>query len=436
MDFDYKNILIFGYSRSGRAVEKVLKDINVNYKIYDENIKLDGGLYVSKLNKNRLKNFDLIVLSPGVSIYHKKVKLAEQLGIKIISELEFGYWFTSAEIIAVTGTNGKTTTTTLINEVLKLAGYKSGAYGNIGNPLSSAYKKDFDYIVCEVSSFQLESTDKFLGYISILLNVSEDHLDRHKSFKNYVNCKKDLFKNCDNDNYIVIGNNSQHCDKISHEVCGKKLLFGNNNEDIIMKENKVFIHNKKVCDINKRLLDFTFVDNILAVISVMHILKIDYELINKIELPNKKENRLECFLKHGGMTFINDSKATNPDAVKKAIDTIKGNIVLMLGGFDKKISFKNLIKSLPKNVVGIVTFGQMGKSISKELKLRGDIKYISSKTLREGIDEALKIIRKGDTLLFSPGCSSFDEFSSYEERGKFFKQKILRELNIGEQNQK
>ena len=432
MGFDYKNILIFGYARSGKAVEKVLKDINVNYKIYDENIKIDGGLYISKLSKKRLKEFDLIVISPGVSIYHKKIKLAEQLGIKIISELEFGYWFTSAEIIAITGTNGKTTTTKLVNEVLKLAGYKSGVYGNIGNPLSSAYKENLDYIVCEVSSFQLECTDKFLGYIGVLLNVSEDHLDRHKTFKNYVNCKRNLFKNCDNNDYVVIGNNSIHCVNINKEICGNKLLFGNSNCDIYTKENSVFINENKVCTINKKLLEYTFLDNILAVISIMHILKIDYNLINKIDVPSKKENRLECFLKHKGITFINDSKATNPDAVNKAIETIKGNVVLMLGGYDKKLSFKELIKNLPSNITHVVAFGQMGKKISRELYLKKNKNYSTYKSLDLAIDNVLKILKKGDTLLLSPGCSSFDEFSSYEERGKFFKQKILRGFNISE----
>ena len=162
----------------------------------------------------------------------------------------------------------------------------------------------------------------------------------------------------------------------------------------------------------------------------MHVLKLDYELINKINLPTKKENRLECFLKHKGITFINDSKATNPDAVKKAIETVKGDIVLLLGGYDKKLSFKSFIKWLPKNIIKVVVFGKMSKVISKELKIRSDIDYSAHKTLNDAIDYSLKILNKGDTLLLSPGCSSFDEFSSYKERGEFFKQKILSEYGI------
>lgn len=433
MDFDYKNILIFGYSRSGKAVEKVLKDIGSNYKIYDDKIKIDGGLYISKLTRRGLSNFDLIILSPGVSIYHKKIKLAEQLGIKVISELEFGFWFTSADIIAVTGTNGKTTTTFLINQVLQLAGFKSDAYGNIGNPLSCAYKKDLDYIVCEVSSFQLESTDKFVGSIGILLNVSPDHIDRHKTFKNYCECKKGLFKNCSPDDYAVIGNNSAYSVKISKDIAGKVLCFGKNNEEVVAKDNKIYINNEKVCEINKKLMEFTFIDNILAVISVMYILKIDFDLINKIKLPSENEHRLECFLRHNGITYINDSKATNPHAVKNAVETIKGNIVLLVGGYDKKLSFKELIGWLPSNVVSVVSFGSAGKRIARELKILGK-NFVYCKTLDKAIDCGMDILVKGDTLLLSPACSSFDEFTSYEERGKFFKNKVLSRLNLSVQN--
>ncbi len=424
MDFDYKNILIFGYSKSGKAVEEVLKDVGVKYKIYDDKIKINGGLYLSKLNYKNLKQFDLVVLSPGVSVFNKKVRLAEQMGIKVISELEFGFWFTSAEIIAITGTNGKTTTTTLINEVLNLAGYKSGAYGNIGNPLSSAYKKDLDYIVCEVSSFQLETTDKFVGKIGILLNIAEDHINRHKTFKNYIDCKKGLFKNCSTTDYALIGNNSIFCDKIADDVVAKVIRFGQNNEEITIKDNKIYINGEKVCEISKKLMNFTYIDNILAVIGVMNILNVSFELINKLQLPNKMDNRMEVFLKHDGITYINDSKATNPDATKKAVESVKGDIILMLGGCDKNVSFCDLIKTLPTNVKNILVFGEVSKKIARELKKNGNKNFTIFKSLGSAIDFATSIACKGDVILFSPANASFDEFSNYEERGEFFKNRV------------
>lgn len=434
MDFDYKNILIFGYSKSGKAVEEVLKDIGAKYKIYDDKIKISGGLYLSKLNYKNLKQFDLIVLSPGVSVYNKKVQLAERMGIKVISELEFGFWFTSAEIIAVTGTNGKTTTTTLINDVLNMAGYKSGAYGNIGNPLSSAYKKDLDYIVCEVSSFQLETTDKFVGKIGILLNIAEDHINRHKTFKNYVDCKKGLFKNCSTTDYALIGNNSPLCDKIANDVVAKVFRFGQNNEELTVKDNKIYLNGEKLCEISKKLMNFTYVDNILAVIGVMSILNIPFDLINKLSLPSKMKNRMEVFLKCGGKTYINDSKATNPDATKKAVESIKGDVILLLGGCDKNVSFCDLINTLPTSVKNVVVFGEVAKKIVKELKKSGNKNFAVFKSLGSAVDYVVNIANKGDTVLFSPANASFDEFSNYEERGGFFKNRVKSKVSDVEQN--
>ena len=367
MDFDYKNILIYGYSRSGKAVEKVLKDIKANYKIYDKKIKITGGEFVGKLSYRILRKFDLIVLSPGISIFDKYVKMAERLGIKVISELEFGFWFTSAEVIAVTGTNGKTTTTTMINDVLKLAGYKSEAFGNIGRPLSSAYKMDLDYIVCEVSSFQLEATDNFVSSVGVLLNISEDHIDRHKNFKNYIDCKKSLFKNNSVSDSVVIGTDSKVCDNISQNVIGNVLTFGRNDQNMTIKDSKVYLNGEKICEINKKLKEYTYIDNILAVICVMKFLNIPYEIINKICMEEKLEHRMECFLNNNGVTYINDSKATNPDSVVKAVESIKGNIILLVGGYDKNIKFNSFVEWIPNNIKETICFGQCGKKISKIL---------------------------------------------------------------------
>lgn len=431
MDFDYKNILIYGYSRSGKAVEKVLKDIKANYKIYDSKIKITGGDFLGKLSARILKKYDLIIISPGISIYDKYIKIADKLGIKIISELEFGFWFTSAEIIAITGTNGKTTTTKLINEVLKLAGYKSECYGNIGNPLSQAYKKDLDYIVCEVSSFQLEATDKFVSKIGVLLNISEDHINRHKTFKNYFECKKSLFKNNSNSDFVVLGTDNYYCNEIKNNVIGSVVCFGKNNQEISVKDGEIYINGEKICEINKKLKEYTYIENILAVVSVMKILNIPIEFINKIDMSDKKENRMEEFLVHKGITYINDSKATNPDSVVKALETLKDNIILLVGGTDKNINFKFFVKTIPNNVKETILFGECYKKVSKLFK-KENKKHSSFKTLKLATEYAVDIAEKGDTVILSPACASFDEFSNYEERGEFFKKTIMSRLNISD----
>ena len=168
-----------GYGKSGIAVEEIVKKLNVDYKIFDSGKGVSGGNYYCKLSRNIISKFDLIVLSPGISIYNKYVVMAEKMGIKVVGELEFGYWFTDRPIVAVTGTNGKTTTTQLISSIIK-SSYRCDAYGNIGKPLSLAYKDNNDYLVCEVSSFQLESTNSFLPYISIILNIAYPFLRNMK----------------------------------------------------------------------------------------------------------------------------------------------------------------------------------------------------------------------------------------------------------------
>jgi len=169
VSFDYKNILIMGYGRSGQAVEEIVKKLpGVKYTIFDSDKKIKGGNYCYRLSKKIVSQYDLIVVSPGISVYNKYITYAEKIGIKVIGELEFGYWFTESPIVAITGTNGKTTTTMLAGDVLAKK-YRSGTYGNIGTPLSLAYAEDKEYLVCEVSSFQLETTYMFKPYISVIL---------------------------------------------------------------------------------------------------------------------------------------------------------------------------------------------------------------------------------------------------------------------------
>ena len=222
MDFEYKNILVMGYGKSGQAVVELIKKLNVNYKVYDN--KFSNGVDYTRLNKKIISTFDLIVLSPGISIYNKYVKLANKLGIQVVGELEFGYWFTDTPIIAVTGTNGKTTTTKLINDIINKK-FSSNTFGNIGNPLTSACQQKLNYLVCEVSSFQLESTYSFKPNISIILNLAEDHLDRHKTFENYINAKIKLLKNNNSKSVTILnGDDNLLCQKTS-DILGKKYYF-------------------------------------------------------------------------------------------------------------------------------------------------------------------------------------------------------------------
>ena len=421
MEFKYKKVLIFGYGRSGKSVEQVLKEIDVDYCIYDKKVKIDGGCFLIKLGRKVLSQFDLIVLSPGVSIFNRYVRMAESMGIKVISELEFGFWFTTADIIAVTGTNGKTTTVNLINKMLGLAGYKSCAYGNVGVPLSSAFGKKLDYIVCEVSSFQLEATDNFLPYISVLLNVDSDHIDRHKNFKNYYDCKKALFKNCKNDDHIILNYDDANCRKIAGEISGDIHYFSSKREqEIYLKNDKVYFEENKFLSAPAQIVS----DNILALCGVAKILGIKGEIVEKTFEEINLSHRQEFVAKHRGVTYINDSKATNVHAVTKALDNIAGRVILLLGGRDKNLDFSPIIERFSESNDEIVLFGEARKKLVKIFSNK-NIKFHVEKTLKEGIDRAITLANKNDTVLLSPACTSFDEFANYEERGDFFKNYIL-----------
>ena len=421
MEFKYKKVLIFGYGRSGKSVEQVLKEIDVEYCIYDKKIKINGGCFLIKLTRKIMSQFDLVVLSPGVSIYHKYVRMAESMGIKVISELEFGFWFTTADIIAVTGTNGKTTTVNLINKMLSLAGYRSFAYGNVGVPLSSGFGKELDYIVCEVSSFQLEATDKFLPYISVLLNVDNDHIDRHKNFKNYYDCKKALFKNCKNDDHIILNYDDFNCRKIGSEISGDIHYFSSKEEqEIYIKNDKVYLTDEKFVSVPSHFVK----DNVLALCGVAKILGISRDIVEQTLDSVDLAHRQEIVVRHKGVTYINDSKATNIHAVLSALDKISGRVILLLGGRDKQLDFSPIIDSFSESNNEIIFFGEARKKLTKKFKNK-NIKFYSEKSLKDAIDKAFLLVNKNDTVLLSPACASFDEFTNYEERGEFFKKYIL-----------
>ena len=243
MNFDYKNILIMGHGVSGKAVEEIVKKLQVDYMIYDAGKKIDGGNYCSKLSKKMIAKFDLIVVSPGISVYNKYIVMAEKMCIKVVGELEFGYWFTDSPVIAITGTNGKTTTTKLINDIVSST-FESDAFGNIGVPLSTAYNQVLDYLVCEVSSFQLETTYSFKPYISVILNIGEDHIDRHKTIENYIKCKLGLLKNCTERSIVVLNADDKLLMQRTESITAKKYYISKFEKvkGVYVKNNKIYIN--------------------------------------------------------------------------------------------------------------------------------------------------------------------------------------------------
>ncbi len=429
--FKYKNVLIYGYGSSGKAVERVLIEKDVNYKIYDDNKRLGGGKYLFSLKKADILNFDLIILSPGVSIFNKYVRFAESVGVRVISELEFGYLVCPYPIIAVTGTNGKTTVTKMLEHVLNLSGLNVKALGNVGEPLSEVVNyKQLDFVVCEVSSFQLEATYKFKPFIGVLLNIDSDHIDRHKTLQNYVNLKIDLFKNCNAENTAIINNSQNILTNFKNGLVNKVVL----NQDCKLDKGNIMFFKEKVCKLTDLSFD-TYLENVLSVIAVLKLVGVTNEkIVMGINTFKNLSHRLEFVDKVNNISFYNDSKATNMHATLGALSKLSEakNITLLLGGKNKGLNFENLIEKLPNNVCRIVAFGDARKKIFKCCKQK--VETIMCSNLKTAVLTAFKQTKPGGVVLLSPACASFDEFKSYAERGTFFKN-LVGELKVLNYNQ-
>lgn len=429
-------VLIWGYGRSGRSVEEILIQKKIDYKIYDKKYDIVSKKLYLKPSRKNILDFDLIVVSPAVNLNERLIRYAKSCDIPVVSELEFGYWFLpdTTNLISITGTNGKTTTTSLLVSTLQQLGLNAIAAGNIGNPLSEIYKEKFDYVICETSSFQLEAIDKYKSKISVLLNLFEDHIDRHKTFENYIKCKLNIFKNNTNKDIVVINFDDEEIQKIKSKVKGNiyyisrehkiKGVYIDNKGNVI---NNVFDKSEVLFAIEKLNVPPIFYDNYLA--AILCILLSNVNVNNFLEVFSKyaiMSHRYEYVTTIDNVKYINDSKATNTHSVIHSVKNTKNDINLLLGGVNKKLKLEKIFDQNFKNIVNIIAFGKSGKEvyrIAKKYKFN-NITYF--KHLKDAIMHAHEIAKPASVVLLSPGCASFDEFLNYTERGNFFKNIILK----------
>lgn len=452
-----QNILILGATlRSGVSIANVLYDINCNndinieYALSDskteEELKLsiealkdkNVKLYFGKQDANILKDITLIIISPGVPQSIDIVKEAKKRNIKVIGEIEFAYnLIPDRNYISVTGTDGKTTTVNLIYSII--SSYKKARLlGNVGNTFSKeveSIEKDED-IVLELSSFQLETVDNFHSHISVILNIAEDHLDRYKDIEDYFNAKKNITKNQNSNDFLILNYDNSYTNRYYNELIKTKDISFNvltfstkyreanlyyNNEDECLYYNA-----EKIFSIAKRkLLGMHNIENILA--SVLACIKdnIPIEYIDKaVNNFQSIEHRLEFVKEIDGVRYINDSKATSMSAVMSALKSFDKNIILIMGGRNKGIDFKPLKSIIEERVKKLILTGEASEDLSSMIDVSNKIII---KDFTEAFDYAKKIALKGDTVLLSPGCASFDSFKNYEERGKYFKSLVNRQ---------
>ncbi|WP_157146998.1 UDP-N-acetylmuramoyl-L-alanine--D-glutamate ligase [Brachyspira pilosicoli] len=451
-----QNILILGATlRSGVSIANVLYDINCNndinieYALSDskteEELKLsiealkdkNAKLYFGKQDANILKDITLIIISPGVPQSIDIVKEAKKRNIKVIGEIEFAYnLIPDRNYISVTGTDGKTTTVNLIYSII--SSYKKARLlGNVGNTFSKEVEnieKDED-IVLELSSFQLETVDNFHSHISVILNIAEDHLDRYKDIEDYFNAKKNITKNQNSNDFLILNYDNSYTNRYYNELIKTKDIsfnvltfstkYGEANLYYNSEDECLYYNGEKIFSIAKRkLLGMHNIENILA--SVLACIKdnIPIEYIDKAVNNFKSiEHRLEFVKEIDGVRYINDSKATSMSAVMSALKSFDKNIILIMGGRNKGIDFKPLKSIIEERVKKLILTGEASEDLSSMIDVSNKIII---KDFTEAFDYAKKIAVKGDTVLLSPGCASFDSFKNYEERGKYFKSLVNR----------
>ena len=381
---------------------------------------------------NFITQFELIIISPGISVYTDFVKKAEAAGIPVWGETELAYRLCPCEMIAITGTNGKTTVTTLVGEILKKINPGTVVAGNIGVPLTSLVEKILpgDLVVAEISSFQLETIAAFRPKIAAILNITEDHLDRHHTMENYIAAKARIFENIGK-NEICVLNYDNNITKLLTPR-GKTLFFSTRDEvDVFVRNGKIFSKAQSknpgeeifIIELSETKV---LPENALAATAIAHAAGAPPEIIAEtLRNFTGVEHRLEFVGEIGGAKFYNDSKATNPDATIKALEFFGQNqsrpVILIAGGSDKDADFEPLVRLFHEKVSYAILIGETSAQIARTCDAQNFASYITVASLEDAVLSAKELARPGDIVLLSPACASFDMFKNFEERGVVFK---------------
>lgn len=446
-----QNILILGATpRSGISIANVIYDINkseninINYALSDskekEKLNLEdlkdknAKLFLGNQDSSIINNITLIITSPGIPQSISLIKEAKKRKIKIIGEIEFAYnLLPDRNYIAITGTDGKTTTVNLIYNIIN-SYKKARLLGNVGNTFSKEIEniKEDEDIILELSSFQLETIENFHPHISAILNIAEDHLDRYKDIEDYFNAKKNIYKNQNHNDFLILNFDNIYTNRLYRDLKEKSniLTFSakNKNATIYYNNEEIFYQNKKLFSIKKRkLFGAHNIENILASVLICLKNNIPIEYIeNAVNNFKGIEHRLELVDIINNVSYINDSKATSMNSVMSALKSFDKNIILIMGGRDKNIDFSPLNNIIKERVKKLILIGEASDILNSMIDV--DSKIII-KDFTDAFNYASSLAISGDIVLLSPGCASFDAFENYEERGKYFKSLVYKLKN-------
>jgi UDP-N-acetylmuramoylalanine--D-glutamate ligase len=451
MELKNKRVLVVGLGKSGIAAAMFLRQQGARVTVSDARSAvalakeipalLDAGIMVESGGHGLLtfRRQDLIVISPGVPLDTPEVKQVIGYGMPVIGELEFASRFLKGRILAITGSNGKTTTTTLVGRILEEGGVETLVGGNIGTPVIDLVPKSTDETVSvlEVSSFQLETIEQFRPWIAVVLNITPDHLDRHGSFENYAAMKTRITERQEAEDYLVLNAEDKPTQMVAAKTKAQIFWFSPRRP---VKQG-AFVHGESIVFVPREgakaepvmpvaeipLKGAHNVENVLAAVCAARLAGVPPEKIRSAVAGFKAvEHRLEFVSAVQGVEYFNDSKATNVDAAMKAVAAFPGGIHLILGGKDKGSDYTLLAPLLRERVKAVYTIGSAAEKIEREL--HGVVKMVGAGTMDVAVREAQKAAVAGDVVLLSPACSSFDQFENYEHRGRTFRQ-IVHELS-------
>ncbi len=445
MNGEKKTTLVIGLARSGISTARMLYNLGQNVIVNDskdtteivtaaDKLKneINCEAYLGQSPDELLNRIDQIVVSPGVPADSDFLVKAADMGIEVISEVELAYRYCKAPIIAVTGTNGKTTTAAWIGEILKSSGAITHVVGNIGIPFSGKVGEvnPTDTIVAEVSSFQLETVADFRPHIALILNIAEDHLDRHKTLENYIAAKYRIFENQGSEDYLILNKDDLVLSKLQPTGGVRVFYFSRKeklSEGIWVDGGRIWMNlgagEVPICKTDQIGIPGNHnLENALAAALAAGLRGVDPKVIAKVlrEFPGV-EHRIERVDTINGITFYNDSKGTNPESSIKAIEAMQGPVVLIAGGMDKKSSFHEFIDAFGDKVKELVLLGETANKIANTAKEKGFTNIHMTNSLQEAVEKANELASPGYQVLLSPACASWDMFRDFEERGELFK---------------
>jgi UDP-N-acetylmuramoylalanine--D-glutamate ligase len=442
MELVGKRVLVVGLGRSGVASALFLQSRGAEVTVSDAKSEdqlreqiptlLDAGIAVETgaHGERTFRNQDLIVVSPGVPVDAEPLVQARALGQPVIGEIELASQFLPGPIVAITGSNGKTTTTTLVGEIIAASGFKTLVGGNIGTAATSLADRATPetVIVLEVSSFQLETISSFRPKVAVVLNITPDHLDRHRTFAAYVDAKARIFENQQAGDFAVLNADDPTCLELAGRTQGQVFWFSRQRQvesgAFVRDGEIVFRRNgsaQTVLAISEIPLKGSHnLENVLASVCASALMGCAPEKVRPAIINFKAvEHRLEYVATIRGVEYYNDSKATNVDATMKALQSFPANIHLILGGKDKGSDYTLLNKLLHERVKSVYTIGAAAEKIKSHIN--GTTQIVSSGTLEAAVKQAASASRSGDVVLLAPACASFDQFQNYEHRGRVFK---------------